>query len=231
MRIMTQKTKNRYFAGYFSVFCMGFFGLLAQTLLFRKFLSVFDGNELSIGLFFFSWLLWVCVGAWAARRQSISKLAKYFYLLILLYLPLYLIQQYLFVNAQTLLGGSSFVLIPLNQLIPFVLLSNAPVSFMTGFLFVTGTIWMKESSVPVIRIYIYESLGSFIGALTVTILLFAGLTEDPVFLIAAFIILLSSLPHIFSKPGVVSYLTGITAVIALLFILFAFFTDYPEKRK
>ena len=45
----------------------GFFALAAQTLLFRVFLSVFEGNELGIAVFFGSWLLWVAVGALCAR--------------------------------------------------------------------------------------------------------------------------------------------------------------------
>ena len=226
---MTNTAKFEKIAKFFTVFCMGFFGLLAQPLLFRIFLIVFDGNELSIGLFFFSWLIWVCIGAWVAKRRIISRLAKYFYILIILYLPLYIIQQYLFINAQALLGGGSFELVSLNLLIPFVLLCNAPISFMTGFLFVLGTDWMKESSVPVIKIYICESLGSFIGALIVTILLFAGYVEESIFLTASLIILLSTLPHIFSRSGFIDRLCRITVSILLLIVLFMLFTDYSKK--
>lgn len=45
---MTER-KNNYSIVIFSV---GFFGLLAQTLLFRNFLTVFQGNEISTGMFF-----------------------------------------------------------------------------------------------------------------------------------------------------------------------------------
>ena len=226
---MNLKSKFEKVSGFFSVFCMGFFGLLAQTLLFRVFLIVFDGNELSIGLFFFSWLIWVCAGAWTAKRRIVSKLTKYFYILIILYLPLYLIQQYLFINAQTLLGGSSFELVSLKLLIPFVLLCNAPISFMTGLLFVLGTDWMKKSSVPVIKVYIFESLGSFIGALIVTLLLFAGYTEVSIFLIAAFIISLSPLPHIFIGSGFTNRIFRIVVPLLVLIVLFMMFAGYSEN--
>ena len=49
------------------IFSLGFFAIAAQTLLFRQFLTAFEGNELAIGVFFCSWLLWVTVGAWLAR--------------------------------------------------------------------------------------------------------------------------------------------------------------------
>ena len=226
---MTHTSKFEKVSKHFSILCIGFFGLLAQALLFRFFLSVFDGNELSIGLFFFSWLIWVCIGAWLAKRQFISKLAKYFYILIILYLPLYLLQQYLFTNAQTLLGGTSFELVSLNLLIPFVLFCNAPVSFMTGFLFVLGTEWIKESSVPVVQIYIYESLGSFIGALAVTLLLFAGYTEEPIFLVATFIVLLSVLPHVFFKSGFINRFSRPIILVLMAFAVLMLFTGYSQK--
>ena len=237
----SKKTKTRFIlnmantsifektAKFFTVFCMGFFGLLAQTLLFRTFLIVFGGNELSIGLFFFSWLIWVCIGAWIAKRRIISKLSKFFYLFIILYLPLYVIQLYLFFNAQTLLGRGSFEQISFNLLIPFVLLCNAPISFLTGLLFVLGTDWVKKSSVPVIKIYICESLGSFFGALIVTLLLFTGCIEESIFLIAAFVILLSTFPHIFIQSGLVNRLCRIAIPILLLIILSMLFTGYSEK--
>ena len=215
---------------YFTVFCMGFFGLLAQALLFRTFLIAFDGNELSIGLFFFSWLIWVCIGAWIAKRQTIAKLAKYFYILIILYLPLYIIQQYLFINAHSIIGGYSFELVPLDQLIPFVLLFNAPISFMTGFLFVLGADWMRKSSVPVIKIYICESFGSFIGALMVTLLLFMGYIEESIFLVAAFIVLLSTLPHTFSPSiRIINRVFRIIIPTLIIIVLFILFNNYTAK--
>jgi len=225
---MNNPSKFEDIAKYFTIFCMGFFGLLAQTLLFRVFLIEFDGNELSIGLFFFSWLIWVCIGAWIAKTPIISRLSNYFYILIILYLPLYIIQQYLFINAQSILGGNSYELVSLNQLIPFVLLFNAPISFMTGLFFVLGTAWMKKSSFPVIKIYVCESLGSFVGALIVTLLLFAGFVEESIFLFAAFIVLISALPHII-RSRMIDWLWRITILILIFIVIFILFSGYTTK--
>ncbi len=54
-------------ARYSVVFALGFFALVAQTLLFRDFLAAFEGNELAIGGFFGSWLVWVALGACVPR--------------------------------------------------------------------------------------------------------------------------------------------------------------------
>ncbi len=184
--------KIKLYTNYTLVFCMGFFGLLSQTLLFRIFLTVFDGNELSIGLFFFSWLTWVSLGAWIANRKRVLKLSKYFHILVILYIPLYLSQSLLFINAYAILGNYSFEIISLKHLIPFILLCNAPISFISGFLFVIATKWLKDITVPVIKTYICESLGSFCGALIVTLLLYFGITDETVFIIASLILLISS---------------------------------------
>ena len=220
------------FTKYLSVFCMGFFGLLAQALLFRTFLITFDGNEMSIGLFFFAWLIWVCIGAWIARIKPIAKLSQYFHILILFYLPCYILQQYLFINAHAIIGSYSFELVSLRQLIPFVLLFNAPVSFVTGFLFVLGSGWMEKNAVPVVKIYICESFGSFIGALLVTVLLFMGYPESTIFLIAASVVLLFNLPYTTltkSSPPIINRLFRIIIPLLLLIVVFIFHNSYSTK--
>ena len=45
---------------------LGVYAQVAQALLARESLVVFYGNEVSLGAFFGSWLLWVAVGAGAA---------------------------------------------------------------------------------------------------------------------------------------------------------------------
>ncbi len=41
------------------IFSFGLFSIAAQTLLFRQFITTFEGNDIGIGVFFASWLLWV----------------------------------------------------------------------------------------------------------------------------------------------------------------------------
>jgi hypothetical protein len=74
------------------VFSLGFFALVAQTLLFRDFLTAFEGNELGIGCFFGSWLIWVGLGALGGRIASRfgGRLGERLNLLALLYIPAFL---------------------------------------------------------------------------------------------------------------------------------------------
>ena len=165
------------------VFALGFFVIVAQTLLFRDFLTVFEGNELSIGGFLASWLLWVAIGAMIARRW---QPAACFDWLALAYLPAFVLQHYLTVRARTIAGVASYELFPYTALFVLTLLTNAPVSFVTGFLFTAACRWRGGHSpgpsgagsegLPVARVYVLETLGAFSGGIMVTLLLARGIT-------------------------------------------------------
>ena len=210
---------------FFTITSMGFFSILAQTLLFRNFLIVFDGNELSIGIFFFTWLIWVCIGAYLAKIKLISKLSDYYPFLLLIYIPCFLLQYFLFLNTQSILGVYFFEIISLRKIIMFVFLFNAPVSLLTGFLFVISTDWIKErkTEIPVIKIYICEAFGSFLGASIVTLLLYFAFSEEYISLIGILILLIATAPHIRVKPIKIIFI-GFT-----LICLFLAFSDYPKQ--
>ena len=53
-----------------SIVLLGVQAVLVQVLLIRETLAVYFGNELTIGIVFFSWLAGVAVGASAAARWS-----------------------------------------------------------------------------------------------------------------------------------------------------------------
>jgi len=167
---------------------IGFFALAAQTLLFRIFLTVFEGNELGIACFFSSWLTWVVFGALFARsRLPVMKvLCDHFDLLPLLYLPAYLLQWWLINHARELAGIRPYELFPLLDLLPFTFLINAPVSFCTGMLFTLACRWVQTTAdSPVAKVYIWESAGGVLGGLAVTLLLARGKAEETLFLYAA----------------------------------------------
>lgn len=166
------------------IFCLGFFTLFAQTLLFRDFLTVFEGNELSVGLFFFSWLIWVALGALFARMKVVSESAfmqRNYEVIFLACIPAFILQQYFLQDAAGIVGAAAFERISFGKLVPAALLFNAPVSFLSGLLFVSGCKWMEDSAIPVARVYIWECAGSFAGAASITLLLYFGFAGETVF--------------------------------------------------
>ncbi|MBU1565960.1 MAG: 4Fe-4S binding protein [Proteobacteria bacterium] len=170
---------------------LGFFALVSQTLLFRDFLSSLEGNEIAVGTFFGSWLLWVGIGAVAGRLFSLGFPAAlpHFLFFPLLYLPASFIQHQLIYRARSILGLESFVLVPLPSLLVFASLANAPTSFLTGFLFSMACTWVAGTfALPVARVYILETFGGFVGGLFVTGLLVLGMPGEKVFLYAALVL-------------------------------------------
>ena len=52
------------------IFSYGLFSIAAQTLLFREFITAFEGNDISVGIFFSTWFLWVGAGAMFVRKAE-----------------------------------------------------------------------------------------------------------------------------------------------------------------
>ena len=202
------------------IFSVGFFGLLAQTLLFRDFLMVFQGNEISTGLFFFSWLFWITIGAFLGWMPWLNrKAAKVYEFLLLLYIPAYFLQTSLLLATRELVGASEYELIPFWHLAGALTLFNSPVSIVTGFLFVTGAEWVRNTALPTGRVYVLDALGSFAGALAVTLLLYAGVCDESVFFAGAVLLGLVPFLHNYRSQasGIRKYAIAGTGLVSLFF--------------
>ena len=176
------------------IFALGFFALVAQSLLFRSFLGVFEGSELGIGCFFGSWLLWVGAGALAGRggTRFHKWLARHFEWLALLYIPAFLVQRGLIAHARAIAGVRPDEVFPFLRMAGVSLLVNAPISAATGLLFTLACRWAtrvekadSRSGTPVAWVYITETLGGCAGGVAVTLLLAAGASAERVALCAA----------------------------------------------
>jgi spermidine synthase len=187
---MHEKTMNlrQRLADYGLVLAIGFFGLVAQTLLFRDFLTVCEGNELGMASFFCAWLIWVAAGALVARLDSpgMTFLGRHFSFLPLLYTAAYLLQAWLIRSSRQWAGIQTYELFAFGRMLPVSLVVNAPVSFCTGFLFTLACRWLSEThAIAVARVYAVESAGSFAGGMAVTLFLVTQGTAETAFLLAA----------------------------------------------
>lgn len=198
------------------IFSYGLFTIAAQSLLFREFITTFEGNDISVGIFFASWFLWVGVGALLVYRAKTfaEKLLKNIEFLFLAYLPAFVLELVLIIQARELAGVESYALLSVRTVLLLSIVVNAPVSIITGMLFPTACRWIRAGNrlnplkadspitnhqlpitnhqLPVSRVYITEAAGSFVGGLGVTVLLGFGASMAKVFLILAFIVSLSA---------------------------------------
>jgi spermidine synthase len=152
----------------------GLFTIAAQTLLFREFVTAFEGNDINVGVFFGSWFLWVGLGAMLVRRwgRLAQALLRHVELLFLIYIPALAIQLLLIVQVRGLAGLASYDLMSVQAIVFWSLVVNAPVSLVTGLLFPLACRWVEQTQgFPVSRVYVLEAVGSFLGGIAVTVLL------------------------------------------------------------
>jgi len=184
------------------IFSYGLFTIAAQALLFREFITTFEGNDISVGIFFASWFLWVGLGAIVVYRAQIIAeiLLKNIELLFLSYLPAFILQLILIIQARELVGIESYALWSVWAILIVSIIVNAPVSIITGMLFPTACRWVeKDQQLPVSQVYIIEAAGSFVGGLGVTVLLALGISSARIFFILALFISLSAVLAQFTK--------------------------------
>ncbi len=179
------------FSRSFLIFSYGLFTIAAQSLLFREFVTTFEGNDISVGIFFGCWFLWVGLGALLVyqAKNLAEKLLNNIEFLFLGYIPAFIIQLVLIIQARELAGIEYYQLLPIRPIILLSIVLNAPVSIITGMLFPIACRWFQKDQVqPVSRVYILEAAGSFVGGLGVTVLLSYGISSATIFFVLAFIV-------------------------------------------
>jgi predicted membrane-bound spermidine synthase/Na+-translocating ferredoxin:NAD+ oxidoreductase RnfG subunit len=178
----------------FLIFSYGLFTIAAQTLLFREFITTFEGNDISVGIFFGSWFLWVGLAALLVNkvRAAADKLLKHIEFLFLAYLPAFILQAILIIQARELAGIETYELLSIRAVLLLSIVINAPVSIITGMLFPVACRWVRQDQkLPVSLVYILEAAGSLSGGLAATVLLGFGVSSAAIFFMLAFIVSLS----------------------------------------
>lgn len=178
----------------FVIFTYGLFSIAAQTLIFREFITSFESNDITIGIFFACWFLWIAIGAILVNKSK--RLAGWFTanieVLFLAYIPAFILQILLIIHIRQLAGIASYTFLPIPAALLMGILVNAPVSLITGLLFPLACRWVKLGTTSsVSRVYLLESSGSFIGGLGTTVLLVFGANSVRIFFILAFILSLA----------------------------------------
>ena len=178
----------------FLIFSYGLFSIAAQSLLFREYITTFEGNDISVGIFFGTWFLWVGLGAILVNKfQTFANtLLKHIELLFLCYLPAFILQAVLIIQARQLAGFEPYELLSIRAILFLSIVINAPVSVVTGMLFPLACRWIRQGEeLSVSRVYTIEAAGSLFGGLGATVLLGFGISSATIFLILALFVSLS----------------------------------------
>jgi predicted membrane-bound spermidine synthase len=179
------------FSKSFCVFAMGFFAIAAQALLFRQFITSFESNDIAVAMFFGSWFLWIACSAWLFGKweAAAAKCAKHIDILLLCYIPAFILQLTMIVQAREIAGIASYSIFPLKSMLLMAILVNFPVSFITGVVFPGACKYLQEQKkIPVSSVYLLEAVGSVSGGLAVTLLLFCEINIVMIFLLSSLLI-------------------------------------------
>ncbi len=170
---------------YLALLVLGVYAQVAQALLIRESLVAFYGNELSLGAFFGSWLLWVGVGSLAALPWRARGLAALGALrVVLLLLPWLLVAQIaLLRSTRWVIGGAAGELVPLDQLLVGALVVNLPSALGLGVAFPLAVQALRSLDADpagadlrgavqaASRLYALDALGALAGGVLFTFLL------------------------------------------------------------
>lgn len=153
-------------------FLLGVMSLSFQILLMREFISVFYGNELTIGLLLAAWLFWGGLGSLSAAALTYTpkRLAS------LMYGSLFMVPFVFGIlrGARFILGSAPGESIGVLPPFIFAFFLSMFLSFPMGILFVFNTRLLEEN---LSRVYILESLGAALSGTIVFFILIPAMSN------------------------------------------------------
>ena len=180
-----------------SIILLGAQAVLVQVLLIRETLAVYFGNELTIGIVFFSWLAGVAVGASTSTRWS-GRLHRPALALLVLQggmTAVPMCQVWLVRIVRIMLGTPSGELVPFPHVLGSALCLIAPFGLLVGMAFpVACTMWKKlpGRAVDSVRsigvVYSLEALGALAGGVLYTFYLVTRIPSFSVLIRLALIV-------------------------------------------
>jgi spermidine synthase len=156
-----------------SLFVLGFSSLYTQVFLLREFLSIFNGNELVLGIVLANWMLLTGTGAYLGRffRTTRNHLSFVVFLqLLITLLPILTLVKLDLWHALVLPEGT---MAGLTQIILASFIIQAPFCLLNGFLFSAYSSVVADTGLtdPAGRSYAIEATGSIAGGILVNFLI------------------------------------------------------------
>ncbi len=202
------------------VFILGYSSISVQIIMLREFLTILGGNELVIGLFLSGWMLLTGIGALAGKWFKYRHHPRNYIIIpfiILVVSPVFSLILTYQLKSEYFAAGE--ILSPLTIWI-FTLLVLLPFCFFSGFLFtVFSKILSSLSSKEKVRIvYGWESIGSLAGGIIYNFILVFFLNSLHALLISSFLGLLTITLLLFKRSIILNaWFATIIAIFILVF--------------
>lgn len=183
----------------FTIIVVGLSGIVAQVLLLRELLISFYGNELTIGIILANWVLLEASGVFLIGKiiDRIKNKINIFIWLQLIFSFIFPVSIYLCRTFKYILGIPYGEAIGLSTIFLSSFFIILPLSFCHGSLFSVSTklysIYFKDSTTPVGKVYALETIGTLLGGIILTYLLLPYLNSFQISFTISFINLAISL--------------------------------------
>lgn len=162
------------------IIIIGASGIIAQIVLIRELLVIFQGNELSIGIILGNWLIAEALGSYLFRKVRISQ--KSYQALIFGFALLFPMLGIITKLLRLILGVTpgEIITIPMMYLSSLIIL--LPVSFLHGALFTSSVSVLifqntETRTKTAGKVYVLENIGTIIGGVIISFLLIPYLSS------------------------------------------------------
>ncbi|MBF0360248.1 MAG: FMN-binding protein [Oligoflexia bacterium] len=229
---------------YLILFFFGFFPITSQTILFREFLCSYNGNELGISVFYFSWLFWILIGTLIPKlilKLIQTKHSEKFPIssLLALYIPLFIFQWWLVINIKSFAGIFGHQLFPTDTLIICTLLFNIPLSIFNGIMFpiinssvtknLEGQKGQNNFSTTNIT-WIFEAFGAFAAGILSTSFYLLDLHNFHIFILSSIGLLFAIFLYNFrTKNKIENFIFSISLPLVILIFVFYISSTISSK--
>jgi len=202
---------------FLQLFLLGFFTIATQVAIFRELIPTFSGNELSAGIFLFSWLAGSGIGNILSKKYIGKIRINIIYLTnLMLFLAIIILAR----GYRNILGFSMGEIVGFSSLLYFSIIFVSfyaliwGISF--GMLFYNISHLYKEDFIES-KIYYIEAIGAALGSLVAS---FIFIKLNSIFLTIGILLLILFLDLLYEQRRV-NIVTIIPLLVALLLIIFS----------
>lgn len=185
------------------LFALGCSSSISQVVLIREILTVFSGNELTLGVVMGAWFVGILCGAWFGGRLNRKGSSALLTIVGLLLTAIPGVLVMLLRHWRGILGTPVGEVPGLLTLLQSSMLLITPLSMLFGLSFPLAcqTIHDETDATLIGRVYVIESIGAIFGGLLVSVLLIGKLSAFELLTVAAIILSLGLARSIYYPTG------------------------------
>jgi Spermidine synthase len=204
----------------FLLFALGCGSSISQVVLIREILTVFSGNELTLGVVLGAWFVGILCGAWCGGRLDRKRNGALLTIVGILLIVVPFVLVMLLRHWRGILGTAAGELPGLFILFQSSMVLITPLSFLFGLSFPLVCRAAQDSKgdrTLIGRVYVLESIGAIFGGLLVSVLLISKLSAFELLAVGALFLSLGLVQAVYrsARPMRLNLMIGWLALLAV----------------